>query len=90
MVDEQQKLTEMNQWLDQVCAALQVDRDLIAEVTPEVLDLVARVAHGPSRPGGPMTAMVVGVAATQDAGGFAAGVKQAIERLGPLLEQFEK
>ena len=49
-----------------------------------------RVAHGPSRPGGPLTAMVVGVAATQDAGGFAAGVNQAIERLGPLLEQFEK
>ena len=51
-----------------------------------MLDLVGRVAHGPSRPGGPLTAMAVGIAAAQGGGGFVAGVRQAIERLDPLLE----
>ena len=85
-MNEQKKMTEMNEWLDEVCAALGVDRGLLAEVTPEVLDLVGRVAHGPSRPGGPLTAMAVGIAAAQGGGGFVAGVRQAIERLYPLLE----
>ena len=67
-MNEQKKMTEMNEWLDEVCAALGVDRGLLAEVTPEVLDLVGRVAHGPSRPGGPLTAMAVGIAAAQ--GGY--------------------
>ncbi|MDI9627786.1 MAG: DUF6457 domain-containing protein [Acidobacteriota bacterium] len=84
-MDEQQKMAEMNEWLDQVCAALGVDRSQVAEVTPDVLDLVGRVAHGPSRPGGPLTAMAVGIAAAQDSGGFVAGVRRAIERLDPLL-----
>ena len=74
-MNEQKKMTEMNEWLDEVCAALGVDRGLLAEVTPEVLDLVGRVAHGPSRPGGPLTAMAVGIAAAQGGGGFVAGTE---------------
>lgn len=85
-MNEQEKMAQMNAWLDQACAALDVDRGQVAEITSAVLDLVAQVAHGPSRPGAPLTAMVVGIAATRDGGDFAAGVNAAIERLQPLLE----
>ena len=85
-MDEQQKMAQMNAWLDQVCAALDVDRAALAEVTPAILGLVGRVAHGPSRPGAPLTAMVVGIAAAKGGGDFAAGVNQAIERVLPLID----
>lgn len=88
-MSESEKMAQMEAWLDQVCAALDVDRDLFAEVTPDVLDLVGQVAHGPSRPGAPLTAMAVGIAAIQDGGDFVAGVQAAIERLQPLLEEYE-
>ena len=88
-MDEQRKMAEMEAWLDKVCETLGVDRAELAAVTPEVLDLVGRVAHGPSRPGGPLTAMAVGIAAAQGGGGFVAGVRQAIERLDPLLEAYQ-
>ena len=68
-MNEQKKMTEMNEWLDEVCAALGVDRGLLAEVTPEVLDLVGRVAHGPSRPGGPLGARAGGMGAAPGGGG---------------------
>ncbi len=89
-MDEDQKMAQMSAWLDQVCAALGVDAGLLAEVSPAVLDLVGKVAHGPSRPGGPLTAMAVGIAAVQQGGDVVAGVHQAIERLQPLLEPYQK
>ena len=45
-MNEQKKMTEMNEWLDEVCAALGVDRGLLAEVTPEVLELVVERLQG--------------------------------------------
>lgn len=89
-MDEQKKMAQMDAWLDQVCATLDLDRESLAEVTPVILDLVGRVAHGPSRPGGPLTAMAVGIAAVKGGGDFAAGVNQAIERLAPLLDHYER
>ena len=83
-MDEQRKMADMEAWLDRVCETLGVDRAELAAVTPEVLDLVGQVAHGPSRPGAPMTAMVVGLAASK-AEDFRAGITEAIAKLQPLL-----
>ena len=83
-MDEQRKMAEMEAWLDKVCETLGVDRAVLAAVTPEVLDLVGQVAHGPSRPGAPMTAMVVGLAATKS-DDFKVGITEAIAKLQPLL-----
>ena len=46
-MNEQKKMTEMNEWLDEVCAALGVDRGLLAEVTPRCSTWSAgwRMAH---------------------------------------------
>jgi len=68
--DETRKMAQMNAWLDEVCAELGVDRTVVGEVTPDLLRLVSAVAHGPSRPGAPLTAFVVGLAA--GAGGASA------------------
>lgn len=42
-MSESEKMAQMEAWLDQVCAALDVDREVFVEVTPEVLDLVVRL-----------------------------------------------
>ncbi|PFG40668.1 hypothetical protein ATJ97_3200 [Georgenia soli] len=66
--DEARKMVAMNAWLDDVCAQLGVERDLVGEVTPPMLRLIGEVAHGPSRPGAPLTAFVVGLAAARAGG----------------------
>lgn len=83
-MDEQAKMAAMDAWLDQVCEALEVDRAKLAAVTPQLLELVAQVAHGPSRPGGPLTAVAVALAAVET-DDFVAGVEAGIERLQPVL-----
>ena len=78
---EREKLRVMDQWLDAVCAELDVDRELVERVTGPALDLISEVAHGPSRPGAPMTALVVGLATREgdDAEALAARVAQVSE-----------
>lgn len=78
---EREKLRVMDQWLDAVCAELDVDRELVERVTGPALDLISEVAHGPSRPGAPMTAFVVGLATREgdDAEAIAARVAQVSE-----------
>ena len=66
--DETRKMTVMNAWLDEVCAELGVERDVLSAATPPMLRLIGEVAHGPSRPGAPLTAFVVGLAAARAAG----------------------
>lgn len=56
-------MQQMHAWLDHVCSRLNVDRATVNDVTPDMLDLIRQVAHGPSRPGAPMTAFLVGLAA---------------------------
>lgn len=84
-MDEERKMAQMDAWLDQVCTALDVDRMQLAAVSPAILDLVAQVAHGASRPGGPMTAMAVGMAAVRRGGDFATEVQRNIDKVLPLL-----
>ncbi len=62
-MSEAEKMQQMHAWLDDVCARLDVDRTTVNDVTPDMLDLIRQVAHGPSRPGAPMTAFLVGLAA---------------------------
>lgn len=85
-MDEQAKMAAMDAWLDQVCEALDVDRAQLAAVTPQLLELVAQVAHGPSRPGGPLTAVAVALAAAETAD-FVAGVEAGIATIEPLLDR---
>jgi hypothetical protein len=54
------KMAVMNAWLDAVRAELGADRSVMDANTTGLLDLIRDVAHGPSRPGAPMTAFLVG------------------------------
>jgi len=60
---EDGRMAQMRQWLASVCAELGLDPALLDGVTDELLDLIRDVAHGPSRPGAPLTAFLVGLAA---------------------------
>ena len=60
--DESDRMAVMNAWLDAVCAELGVDRSVMDANTTGLLDLIRDVARGPSRPGAPMTAFLVGLA----------------------------
>jgi len=60
--DETEKMATMDRWLDEVCRELGVDRSVLDASTTSLLRLIKDVAHGPSRPGAPMTAFLVGLA----------------------------
>ncbi len=64
---EADRMDRMYEWLGVVCAEFDIDRELLDAVVPQLLDLTRDVAHGPSRPAAPMTAFLLGIAATRDA-----------------------
>ncbi|GAA4416777.1 hypothetical protein GCM10023169_12070 [Georgenia halophila] len=86
--DETRKMAAMNTWLDEVCAELGVDRDIMTASTPDLLRLVGQVAHGPSRPGAPLTAFLVGLAAGS-AGGGSDAVTDRAEAVARLVARRE-
>ncbi|WP_324653572.1 DUF6457 domain-containing protein [Georgenia sp. H159] len=63
MTGEAERMAQMWRWLEAVCAELGIDPELLDGVTDDLLGLVRDVAHGPSRPGAPLTAFLVGLAA---------------------------
>lgn len=62
---EADKLDRMYDWLGTVCDEFGIDKELLHAVVPQLLDLTRDVAHGPSRPAAPMTAFLLGIAATR-------------------------
>ncbi|MEW6944677.1 DUF6457 domain-containing protein [Trueperella pyogenes] len=65
MTDEATKMAIMAKWLEAVAEEIDADPTLIAEHRDELLDLVSQIAHGPSRPGAPMTLFFLGLRAGQ-------------------------
>ena len=61
--DDPEKMAKMAAWLDTAAAELGVEPSLIDENKEALLGLINTVAHGPSRPGAPLTAFLVGYAA---------------------------
>lgn len=83
-MDEDEKMRQMDAWLDRVCAVLELDRETVRSVQPDLLDLVGEVAHGPSRPGAPLTAFLVGLSCAAD-GSVPTSVRDRIDRVLGLL-----
>lgn len=61
MSDE--RMTRMHEWLGDVCAELGLDPAVVESTAEPLLALVGEVAHGPTRPGAPLTAFLVGLSA---------------------------
>lgn len=67
--DDPEKMARMRGWLELVETELDLDAALVTDVEAELLELISVVAHGPSRPGAPLTAFLVGVAVGRGADG---------------------
>lgn len=65
MTDEATKMAIMAKWLDAVAEEIDADSAPVTAHRDELLDLVSTIAHGPSRPGAPMTLFLLGMRAAQ-------------------------
>lgn len=61
--DDPEEMERMSAWLAAACQNLGVERTVLDTFQDELLALIGTVAHGPSRPGAPLTAYLVGYAA---------------------------
>ena len=61
--DTPEKMEAMRNWLGAVAEELKIAPDVMAEVEAPLLSLIGNIAYGPSRPGAPLTAFLIGLAA---------------------------
>ncbi|WP_205739830.1 DUF6457 domain-containing protein [Georgenia sp. SYP-B2076] len=89
--DETAKMAAMNRWLDAVCAELGVDRAVMDVNATALLALISDVAHGPTRPGAPLTAFLVGLAGATAADGpaQARAVAEKVAAVHRLVQAWE-
>lgn len=80
--DDPATMLRMHEWLRVVEVEAGVEPEVLEAVEKSLLELIATVAHGPSRPGAPLTAFLVGVATGrgQDADELIARVGQLAAR----------
>lgn len=57
------QVSDLDRWLEQAGPALDIERDVLDQVTGPLLDMVRDVAHNAVRPGAPLTAFLVGLSA---------------------------
>ncbi len=82
--DDPEKMAQMHRWLAEVRAQLQLREDPLQDVESELLSLIGTVAHGPSRPGAPLTAFLTGYLA-----GKGADTKEIIGQLQKLAKDWQ-
>ncbi|EFU80251.1 molybdopterin-guanine dinucleotide biosynthesis protein [Mobiluncus curtisii] len=82
--DDPEKMAKMAAWLQAASRELQLPGETIVPIQEELLNLISEVAHGPSRPGAPLTAFLVGYAAGGDIEKAAANVA----KLRDLVAQY--
>ncbi|MDO5700836.1 MAG: DUF6457 domain-containing protein [Bowdeniella nasicola] len=91
-MSEAKKMEIMHAWLADVSQALELDEGIATRVAPPMLDLIRDVAHGPSRPGAPMTAMLVGLAAglgaqSADTDAIAERITEGVRTVHAVIEE---
>lgn len=65
--DDPEKMVKKRAWLAEVCQEVDVDPGVLNEIEAPLLQLIAQIAHGPSRPGAPLTMYVLGLAVARGA-----------------------
>ncbi|QRV01716.1 molybdopterin-guanine dinucleotide biosynthesis protein [Arcanobacterium phocisimile] len=63
--DDPLAMKKMDAWLNEVNSLLGLEPTLIATYQKPLLELISTIAHGPSRPGAPLTAFLLGYASAQ-------------------------
>ncbi|VEI12578.1 DUF6457 domain-containing protein [Trueperella bialowiezensis] len=84
MSDEAKKMEIMGKWLDAVADELGLDATQYKANRDELLNLTAKIAHGPSRPGAPMTLFLIGLTSASSG-----EVSQAVTKIEELIERYE-
>jgi len=88
-------MSDLDRWLEQAGPALDVDADVLDQVTGPLLDMVRDVARGAVRPGAPLTAFLVGLSAGReltrgaDADAVVAEVLARLEVVDGLVSEWE-
>jgi len=88
-------MSDLDVWLAQVVDALELDAAAVAALTGPMLDRVRDVAHGVVRPGAPIAAFLVGMAAGAATGPGAAtqdvvdGVQDRLLILDRLIAEWQ-
>lgn len=84
---ESSDATTLSDWVTAVAQELGLEESFDGGgIVDMVLDLTADVAHGVSRPGAPVTAFLVGVAAGRAGGDPAAAAKEYTAKISKLAE----
>ncbi|EFS40963.1 DUF6457 domain-containing protein [Cutibacterium acnes] len=63
--DNPEKMARMRDWLEIAAREVDVDPSVLTDVEQPLLDMVSVISPGPSRPGAPLTAFLVGIATAQ-------------------------
>lgn len=66
--DDPKKMERMHAWVAAVESELGIEPEVMEQVKGPMLALIGKVAHGPSRPGAPLTAFLIGLAAGRGTG----------------------
>ena len=79
--DDPVRMDRMREWLTRVAVELGVEPEVVLDHEQELLAMVSSVAHGPSRPGAPLSAFLAGVAV-----GRGAAASEVAARVAELAE----
>lgn len=83
--DTPEKMARMHAWLDAVARELDLDPAVMAEAERPLLSLIGKIAHGPSRPGAPLSAYLIGYAVAKGA----APSQELIAKIDALVASYE-
>ncbi len=87
-MDEREKMARMNAWVDSLCEAYSLSRDEAGAVIPGMLQMSHDVAHGPARPGVPVTAFLLGFVAGRSGKDIPEAADEVLSQLQPLLDPY--
>lgn len=88
--DDPQKMERMREWLTRAAQIIEVDKDVVLDLEVDLLKLAQMTAHNTSRPGTPLTAFLVGLAAGAAGGDNEATVTTARAKIASLTADIEK
>ncbi|WP_182353155.1 DUF6457 domain-containing protein [Flaviflexus huanghaiensis] len=84
--DTPEKMEAMRSWLSAVAEELNIAPEVMAEAEAPLLQLIGKIAYGPSRPGAPLTAFLIGMAVGQGEGESTA----LIAKIKALVDEYMK
>ncbi|MDO5034951.1 MAG: DUF6457 domain-containing protein [Actinomycetaceae bacterium] len=86
--DDPQEMDRMRAWLERAAAVLEVDAQVVLDREADLLKLASYTARNTSRPGTPLTAFLVGLAAGKADPSEMSNI--AADKIQLLIEEIEE